>query len=103
MPNPPNRDASPEDILNSISLEMEATNQTSEELGRDKLKRASALAADTLIHMMLYSDDDRIRLRATQEVLDRVYGSGSNTNPFHDNTEAAYNQIFEKIAAASTN
>lgn len=102
-PSPPSREASAEEILESISFEIEQTQVESEQLGRDKIKRASALAADVLIQIMLYDSDNKTRLRAAQEVLDRVYGTGAQTKPMYDDAKNAYEEIFNKIAAANPN
>jgi len=78
-------------------MEIEHTNKSSEQLGKDKLRGASALAVDTLIQVMLYSNDERNRKSAAIDILNYVYGSNASRAPFADATEEAYKTIFDEI------
>lgn len=97
-PQPPSRDASAEDILSAVTFEIDQTETSSEKLGKEKLRRSSSLAVDTLLSIMLYDSDNKVRLQAAKEVLDRVYGTGTQQKPMHDETESSYKEIFEKIS-----
>jgi hypothetical protein len=97
LPSPPSRNQTPEDIIHAISLEIEHSNKASAQLGREKLVNASALAVDTLIQVMLYSDNEATRRAAANDVLAYVYGSNAQRAPLADATEAAYKVIFDEI------
>lgn len=101
LPNPPNQDATPEAILNSISMEIEATQKSSEALGQDKMKRSSALAVDVLIQIMLYDDDNKLRRQAAKDIMEYVYGTGAGRAPLYDGVQEEYNTIFQQIMATN--
>lgn len=95
-PSPPSREATPEDILNNVVQEIDTMNTSSEELGKSKLKRSAALAVDTIIQIMLYDRDSRTRLKASEILMNRVYGTSAQISPLATQGDM-YKDMFEQI------
>jgi hypothetical protein len=76
------KDWNPEEAKQALDLEMYPTQgeskKTSEDIARAKLTNAVALASDSLIHLMLYSDNEGMRYKAAVEILNRVLGKATD-------------------------
>lgn len=100
VPVPPAQDATPEDILSSVVFELDNNEElTPQALGKNKIVKAAPLSSDVIISIMLYDPDSRTRLQAAKMILDRVYGTGTNSKPLADENKSLYNDVFEKITA----
>lgn len=69
------RDWDPEAVKEALDLEMKYhDDKTPEAVATQKLKNSAAYAADAIIHLAIYSENESIRLKAATYITDRVMG-----------------------------
>lgn len=72
-------DWNPEEVKKALDTELTVEGiHSHREITARKLREAAPLTADSLIHLALFSTNETVRLRASTEILNRVYGKISD-------------------------
>lgn len=93
-------DWNPEEVKKALDTELTVEGINSHrEITARKLREAAPLCADSLVHLALWSTNETVRLRASSEVLNRVYGKttdqGLRTSEDKGSVEEVVNDLYD--------
>lgn len=84
----------PDEVVANLKLETESFDITHEELAKRKLRDNAAFAADAIIWLAMYSDNESMRFNASKYIVERVLGKNSDMG-LEDQGE----DVFERLLA----
>lgn len=96
------RDWDPEAVKLAIDMELEFSEgqSSAEKLAMRKIRDSSAFAADAIVYLASHSENESIRFKAAQYILDRVMGRITDT-PITESTEDAYTRLMDGVVNAN--
>lgn len=69
------RDWNPDEVKAALDTELAVhDDRNTEDIAKRKMRESVAYAADRLIHLALYSDNESVSLKASTYLMDRVFG-----------------------------
>lgn len=91
------REWDPDAVKQAIDMELQfGDSSTSESLALSTLRKNAAFAADSIAYLATHSENESIRLKASQYILDRVMGRITDT-PITSGSEDVYTKLVEGV------
>ena len=103
------RDWDPDAIKQALDMDLhmdtdENGNSPSlESMTKDKLRHNAPLAVSVLSHIMLYSDNEPLRARVAQYMIDRVIGKITDTPLVTTGDDDVLKQLVESVVSQGSN
>lgn len=96
------REWDPEAVKQAIDMDLHLGDgaSTSEQLAIKRIRDNAAFAADSIVYLAMHSENESIRFKAAQYILDRVMGRVTDT-PITESTEDAYSRLMEGVVSAN--
>jgi hypothetical protein len=99
------KDWDPEAVKQALDMELNPVQgepaKTPEQVSRSKLTEAVPLAADVLLHIMLYSENEGMRWKSAVEVLNRVLGKATDVPLGAANKDGELEKFMKKVVSGN--
>lgn len=93
----------PEKVKQAIDMEMHVNGKKPEEVATKKLREALPAAVEALVQVALYSDNETLRCKAAQYIIDRNMGRVTDVPMGYKGSDPLTNLVEEIVSGGNEN